>query len=277
LSVERWIASWRQLAESETLSLTLVGAGFVLCTAAELAFPAEAGQSWSGRLRNLVFLAIYYGLGLSALATWYALQPPRSGPPAPAELIEPLWLAPAFLFATDFVYYWYHRAQHRFPFLWAIHELHHSDAELNVTTSYRAYWLEAPLQAIVVAAPVALVFGRNAPQFAVAVLVIARVLFLFSHSNVRVPFGRLTAVLCGPQWHRIHHSRLPQHRDRNFAQYFPVLDWLFGTYYAPTRTEYPPTGTEALASTAPIWRTQIRPAVIWRERLQAVLQRPSPD
>jgi len=271
--VEHWITTWRQLVGGELVPVALVLSVFVVCTALEHLVPAESGQSWSGRLRNLVYLSIYYGLGLAALATWYACQPTPSGPPSAAQLSAPLWLVPAYLFATDFGYYWYHRAQHRFSVLWAVHELHHADAELNVTTSYRTYWLEAPLQAILIGAPVALLLGRNAPGFAFATLVAARCVFLFSHCNVRLPLGPFTAVLCGPQWHRIHHSRLPEHRDTNFAQIFPVLDWVFGTYYAPARDEYAPTGTEGFASDAPVWRALFRPVVIWRDAIRAALSR----
>jgi sterol desaturase/sphingolipid hydroxylase (fatty acid hydroxylase superfamily) len=273
--LERWISSWHQLVGGEMTFLALVACAIVTCTIVELVFPAEPGQGWTGRLRNLAYLTIYYGVGLATLATWYAFIPTRSSPPPAPQSSAPLWPTPAFLLATDFVYYWYHRAQHRFPILWAIHELHHADGELNVTTSYRTYWLEAPLQAILVGAPVTLLFGPYAPQLAFAMLVAARFVFLVSHSNVRLSLGPLTPVLCGPQWHRIHHSRLPEHRDRNFAQYFPVLDWLFGTYYAPARNEYPPTGTDGLASTAAVWRTQIRPLSIWRDTMRAALHRSS--
>ena len=272
--MERWIVSWQQLLEGEMVPFALVLGAFVVCTALEQVAPAEPGQGWSGRLRNLVYLAIYYGLGLGALAAWYAFQSTRSGPPpSAAELGASVWLIPAYLFATDFAYYWYHRAQHRFSFLWAVHELHHADAELNVTTSYRAYWLEAPLQGILIGAPVILLLGRNPAQFAFATLVAARFVFVFSHCNVRLPLGPFTALLCGPQWHRIHHSRLPGHRDRNFAQFFPVLDWVFGTYYAPARDEYPPTGTEGLASGAPLWRAQLQPVLIWRDAIRSALSR----
>ncbi|PCK78907.1 sterol desaturase family protein, partial [Rhizobium sophoriradicis] len=29
----------------------------------------------------------------------------------------------------------------------------------------------------------------------------------------------------------IHHSRVREHHDKNFANYFPIWDHLFGTYY----------------------------------------------
>jgi sterol desaturase/sphingolipid hydroxylase (fatty acid hydroxylase superfamily) len=60
-----------------------------------------------------------------------------------------------------------------------------------------------------------------------------------------VAFGAATPLLAGPQWHRIHHSTQPEHANRNFAAFFPFLDTLFGTYYAPRAGEYPPTGRPA--------------------------------
>src|SRR5262249_56446769 len=42
----------------------------------------------------------------------------------------------------DFFYYWFHRSQHAWPWLWQVHRLHHSEHCLNVTTNYRHHWLE---------------------------------------------------------------------------------------------------------------------------------------
>ena len=76
--------------------------------------------------------------------------------------------------------------------------------------------------------------------------------------------GRTTqSWVISPQVHRIHHSRLPEHRDRNFAQYFPVIDRVFGSFYAPRRNEFPPTGAQGLASNASIFTAMIRPVYVW--------------
>jgi sterol desaturase/sphingolipid hydroxylase (fatty acid hydroxylase superfamily) len=64
----------------------------------------------------------------------------------------------------------------------------------------------------------------------------------FLHMNLRVGFGRWSAWLNCPQFHRLHHSALPEHLDCNFSQFFPVFDLLFGTYRQPAVDEYPPTG-----------------------------------
>src|SRR5207248_9190433 len=55
---------------------------------------------------------------------------------------EVLALSCLALIANDFFYYWFHRLQHSSKWLWAEHELHHSDEHVNVTTSLRHHWLE---------------------------------------------------------------------------------------------------------------------------------------
>jgi sterol desaturase/sphingolipid hydroxylase (fatty acid hydroxylase superfamily) len=59
------------------------------------------------------------------------------------------------------------------------------------------------------------------------------------HANLKLSLGPLSWLVDGPQVHRIHHSQLPQHFDRNFAAFFPIWDVLFGTYYHPARGEFP--------------------------------------
>lgn len=265
--MERWLETWRMLLREDGLA-TLGGLGLIaVFTLLELARPAERPQRWSGRARNLVFLLQYKLLGLAAFGLWLAWGPaPRSFGLDTSAIAAPL-LVLANLFVIDFFYYWYHRAQHRFRPLWAIHELHHSDTELNATTSYRTYWLEILAQGILVSGPTALFFGHLGGAHFTAVLAASVFLLIFTHCNLRLPFGRASLLVCGPQVHRIHHSRLPEHRDRNFAQFFPVLDRLFGTWHAPARDEYPPTGAEELPGDASLSRVLGRPFEIWGESL----------
>lgn len=63
-----------------------------------------------------------------------------------------------YIAAMDMGEYWFHRAQHRIPFLWAMHELHHSDVELNITTSVRHCWAEYLLKSVTIYLAVGLVF-----------------------------------------------------------------------------------------------------------------------
>jgi len=262
--MDRWFGIWEQLLliDGRVTAYALIGVAAL--TALESWIPAEPGQSWRGRARNLVYLLLYKIIGLGGVALWFTFGPTLELPLRNPSAVERGLLVVGNLLAIDFAYYWYHRAQHRFPFLWAIHELHHSDAELNATSSYRTYWLEAPVQMILVLTPTLLLFGGVGPTHGLIVLGFSLFFLIFSHANLRLRLGPLSGWVIGPQVHRIHHSRLPGHRDRNFAQYFPFLDRLFGSYYAPGRDEFPPTGADELASDASIATAMLRPFRIWR-------------
>jgi sterol desaturase/sphingolipid hydroxylase (fatty acid hydroxylase superfamily) len=264
--MDRWWSIFESLLVGDGL-VTLYALGAIaLLTLLEQIRPAEPGQGWRGRARNLVFLVQFKVLGLAALAAWIAFGPTFR----PLRLEpDPVWafaLVGLNLLAIDLCYYVYHRAQHRFRFLWALHELHHADSELNATSSYRTYWLEVPVQTILVTTPTVLLFGALGPEHGRLVLTGSLFFLIFSHSNLRLELGPLTGWLVGPQVHRIHHSRLPGHRDRNFAQYFAFLDRLFGTWRAPAAGEFPPTGADDLASDAPLGTVLARPFRIWAGR-----------
>ena len=261
--LEAWVATWLGLLRGAAEPLGIALAFIVLLTVIEQLVPAERGQGLRGRLRNLVYLALLQLLGFAGLALWVQYGPSLGRQAHAPTFLETCLLVVANLFMIDFVYYWYHRAQHRYPALWAIHELHHADAELNATSSFRTYWLEMPVQAVFVVSPALVLFGDQGAVHAVGMLIGSYAFLIFSHCNLRLSLGPFSSVLCGPQVHRIHHSRLPQHRDRNFAQYFPVLDRLFGTYHAPAAGEFPPTGADGLASDASIARVLVRPFRIW--------------
>jgi len=159
----------------------------------------------------------------------------------------------AFVLSTfiyDFFYYWYHRSLHTFPVLWQIHKLHHMDLQMDVVTVGRQNWIEGFTHTLFAITLPALLFRLDSLTLFEAGLTGAAIaVFLscwgpFFHANVKLYLGKAAILLQAPQLHRIHHSRLPQHQDKNFANYFPILDWLFDTFYCPTRDEYPPTGVE---------------------------------
>lgn len=160
----------------------------------------------------------------------------------------PWWLGAAvYLLAMDLGEYLFHRAQHRLPWMWAMHSLHHSDRALNVGTTQRHFWLEPAIKAVTIWLAVSLVFKANGPILAVYGL--ATLYNFVSHANIRLGFGPLSWVLNAPQYHRLHHSRDPAHFNTNFAALFPIFDLLSGAYRRPRPGEFPETGLdEAIAS-----------------------------
>lgn len=269
-TVEQWWQVSLHTIQSDFGRLAWVGGAFASVTLIEFAWPAERGQGLVGRVRNLLYAGLLVFLGYPALTLVYLYLLGPDDPSADqATLLGTIGSVFLTLLAIDFLYYWYHRAQHRWPWLWRVHELHHADRELNITTSMRTYWLEHPIQAVLVSAP-AFWMVRPGPEAAVLVTACGTALLLFSHANLRLHLGPVTPFLVGPQVHRFHHSIEPRHRDCNFAQFFPVLDVVFGTYVAPGRDQFPRTGTEDLATDAPLWRVLSRPFLWWWGKPTAV-------
>ncbi|GKQ53250.1 sterol desaturase family protein [Bradyrhizobium sp. Ce-3] len=157
--------------------------------------------------------------------------------------------------AADLYKYAYHRLQHAIPFLWAMHSFHHSANGITFITGGRHFWLERVLSDAFL--PVMAILFRVPPDMVIVVGFIFFIPDACAHLNVRIPLGRYVTWVNNPQWHRIHHSVLPEHRDKNFAAFFPFLDILFGTAWIPKPDEYPATGL------VPAERVDIINSVIW--------------
>ena len=136
----------------------------------------------------------------------------------------------AFLL-LDFLNYAVHRCQHAVPFLWRFHALHHSDPDVDVTTSVRHhpieyffatgfYWLAV----LALDIPVAIMASHGLTVFAAAAV---------THGNIRLPQWLeriLQPVVITLDLHLIHHSISYDQANANFGAVFSVWDRLFGTY-----------------------------------------------
>jgi sterol desaturase/sphingolipid hydroxylase (fatty acid hydroxylase superfamily) len=137
----------------------------------------------------------------------------------------------------DFFYYWFHRLCHISRWFWPMHELHHEDEHMNVTTAFRFHWVESITQGAVQVLPAALL---PRPMVVIPILFFMRYArTLFEHLAIPLHLG---PVVTSPATHRLHHSVLPEHFNKNFAAVWPFWDVIFGTYCSPKRGEYPPTG-----------------------------------
>jgi sterol desaturase/sphingolipid hydroxylase (fatty acid hydroxylase superfamily) len=140
----------------------------------------------------------------------------------------------------EIVSYLIHRLQHALPVLWAMHSLHHSAESLNLVVGARHYWFEGV--AMVAFLPFIDVFFRTRWELMFATAIIYFLPDQCAHLNIRFSLGRFGLCINHPQYHRIHHSVLPQHKDKNFCKLLPAIDVLFGTAWKPSADEFPPTG-----------------------------------
>jgi sterol desaturase/sphingolipid hydroxylase (fatty acid hydroxylase superfamily) len=205
---------------------------------------AGAQLSWPSMTLNLKHWFVTYAanavLAPSALALSYLVVGALGGGwvGLPDEGWGLLWSIPLFVLASELAYYWFHRAQHAWSPLWAMHSLHHSDQAFGITTSIRHFWTEGALRTICVY-PLVLIVFRPAPTAAAALIAFWS---YFEHLDIRLSFGRAGLLLTSPQYHRIHHAAGAAYADHNFVAMLPLWDWVFGTYYPARRDEYPPTG-----------------------------------
>jgi sterol desaturase/sphingolipid hydroxylase (fatty acid hydroxylase superfamily) len=156
---------------------------------------------------------------------------------------------------SDLYHYTFHRLQHAIPFLWAMHSFHHSANAITFITGARHLWMERVLASAVL--PIIPVLFQIPPDMQLILSLIYFIPDTCAHLNVRFPMGRMITLVNSPQWHRIHHSAMPEHRDKNFASLLPVWDILFGTAWIPKPDEYPVTGFD------PPVRVSVIDSIIW--------------
>ena len=147
-------------------------------------------------------------------------------------VVLPAWLQlVAGVVALDFFAYVAHVLLHRMPLGWRFHRVHHSDAEVNVTTAFRQHPGETVWR-VLWQLPAVVLLGL--PLWVVAVyLTISAVNAQLEHANVRVgeTLDRvLRLAVVTPNMHKVHHSRHQPETDSNYANIFSVWDRLFGTY-----------------------------------------------
>ncbi len=138
----------------------------------------------------------------------------------------------------DLLFYGVHWANHYVPFLWRFHRAHHSDLDLDVTTSQRFHIGEVLISTLIkaVAIPVLGVSWMGLLIFEVVLQAATQ----FQHSNLGLPAPLdkgVRLLLVTPHMHWIHHSRRPREHNANFGTIFSVWDRLFGTYFMQTRQE----------------------------------------
>ena len=139
----------------------------------------------------------------------------------------------------DFLRYLVHRCEHAVPLFWRFHALHHSDPDVDVTTSVRhhpieyvaasgVYWLAV----ILLDVPVFVVLTHGLAVFGTAAI---------QHGNVRLPERVerwLQPVLVTIDMHRIHHSVRFEEANSNYGAVLSIWDRLFGTFTRITRADH---------------------------------------
>jgi sterol desaturase/sphingolipid hydroxylase (fatty acid hydroxylase superfamily) len=214
----------------------------VALAAAEWRWPARPGAASDRRLFTNYALAAV-SLALGTLVPIGAIAAAAFAAERGIGLLQGAALPLAafvglILVARSLATYWFHRACHALPWLWALHRLHHADREVDLSTALRNHPAEVVL-ALLVAGGVTLAIG---PPLAAA-LVAEIILFaaaLWGHANVRLhqaAGSRLEWLVVTPASHCRHHSAERAIADGNYGDSFTVWDRLFGTWHGSAAVE----------------------------------------
>jgi sterol desaturase/sphingolipid hydroxylase (fatty acid hydroxylase superfamily) len=164
---------------------------------------------------------------------------PTLAPPALPAPIAAAVGAIAAAYIGDLCYYWMHRAQHHFGFLWRFHAVHHSVRELSGVATYHHISEELVSFALYT---IPLSFLVDTPYSIPIFGFILAQQGNYLHSPVRLNFGPLGRYFVDNRFHRIHHSIDERHYDKNFGLFTTLWDSLFGTAYFPATNEWPESG-----------------------------------
>jgi sterol desaturase/sphingolipid hydroxylase (fatty acid hydroxylase superfamily) len=213
------------------------GVGFLLTGVAETflpfrSLPSSTVRRWTSNLVLLGVSSILAALALQvgAVALSVAIRNGSHGllnRPSVPYLFQFL----AAFVLLDLVTYALHRLFHRFGLLWRVHEVHHAETDLDLTTGFRFHPIEALAHQ---GAQLGVIALLGPPPAAVVLAGIAVVLQDYvQHANLRFPESVdrvLRTIVVTPAMHRVHHSVSIPLQNKNFGTIFSWWDRIFGTY-----------------------------------------------
>lgn len=144
----------------------------------------------------------------------------------------------AGIIIMDFSIYIWHRLNHKIPILWKFHQVHHSDMNMDASTSTRFHICEFLLSGIVRIFLITIFKIDFFTYFAFEIL--ANLSIQFHHSSVKV-YGVLDRtwilLFVPPSMHRIHHSISKKEYNSNYGAIFSLWDRLLGTFIKDTKQD----------------------------------------
>ena len=153
------------------------------------------------------------------------------------------------MLAVELSEYVIHYFEHKVPFLWELHKVHHSAEHMTPLTTKRehsflqfASGLTGGIVKGVPAGVIMFLYNLGVVETTLLSIIANRILLVWTldplkHSHIPIGLGWFDKVFISPHMHQIHHSKTQAHWDRNFGTNLSIFDWIFGTAYRPSRGE----------------------------------------
>ncbi|HEV7255321.1 MAG TPA: sterol desaturase family protein [Mesorhizobium sp.] len=209
---------------------------FVLVALAEWRFPKRdrtrtRKERWRINLGILALDVIAQRLTVGAAAFAAAVLAQGRGWGLFNLLDWPFWLEALLAFlALDLAIYLQHVASHAWAPFWRLHQVHHADLDVDLTTGIRFHPVEIVASALWKAL-VVLLLGAD-PWTVILFEAVLNASAVYTHGNISLPERAdraLRLLFCTPDMHRVHHSVIPRETHSNFGFFLSVWDRLFRT------------------------------------------------
>jgi sterol desaturase/sphingolipid hydroxylase (fatty acid hydroxylase superfamily) len=216
---------------------------FAIMAALELLIPkrrlkAQKSRRWLTNLAivglDSLLVRLMASLAVPLAAVAAAFYAERQGFGLLNWIDWPAWLETVIaLAALDFALWAQHLASHKVTVLWRLHQMHHADVDIDVTTAIRFHPIEIGLSMLW---KIVWVLALGVSPLSVLLFeVILNGAAMFNHANVALP-ARLDAILRSvivtPDMHRVHHSVMRREHDSNYGFNLSIWDRAFATYTA---------------------------------------------
>lgn len=132
-------------------------------------------------------------------------------------------------FLSEFIWYWIHRAEHRWTPVWRLsgHGAHHAFKKLNAINAGANH----PIELFLIVLPAILVdllFGVGAAAYGAVLLTLVQTAVV--HSNLRLNSSFIGWLFTTNAWHIRHHSADLAESNTNYGCAAIVWDRVFGTF-----------------------------------------------
>lgn len=196
--------------------------------------PIKRKQRWPINLGLAAFNMLLMRFSIGGLAYLSAINAQQQGFGLLNQYALPNAVSIAVsLLVLDFAIYCQHIILHKWPVLWRLHQVHHSDLECDATTAVRFHPLEIVVSMVY---KVACIYLLGANVLAViAFEIILNGAATFNHSNIgfsEKTDKALRWLIVTPDMHRIHHSTRPNEMNSNYGFSIACWDRLCKTYTA---------------------------------------------